>query len=59
LRASLLKRADFRGTTTMTIDPVDAKDFDDALSVRTLPDGTYEVGVHIADASYYCALAPP
>ena len=51
----LPKRADFRGVTTMTIDPKDAKDFDDALSVRTLPNGTYEVGIHIADATYFCA----
>lgn len=51
----LPKRADFRGLTVMTIDPKDAKDFDDALSIRTLDDGTFEVGVHIADASYYCA----
>ncbi len=51
----LPKRADFRGLDVMTIDPKDAKDFDDALSVRALPDGTFEVGVHIADASYYCA----
>jgi ribonuclease R len=38
---------------TCTIDPIDAKDFDDALSVRTLPDGNIEVGVHIADVSYF------
>ncbi len=49
------KRADYRGVTTMTIDPVDAKDFDDALSVRELADGTYEVGIHIADATFFCA----
>lgn len=48
------KRADFRDTTTFTIDPADAKDFDDALSIETLPDGTYEIGVHIADATYFC-----
>jgi ribonuclease R len=46
-------RADFRGTATFTIDPVDAKDFDDALSIIELPDGTYEVGVHIADATHF------
>ncbi len=51
----LPKRADHRNLVVMTIDPKDAKDFDDALSIRELPDGTYEVGVHIADASYYCA----
>ena len=47
------KRKDFRAVPTMTIDPHDAKDFDDALSVRTLPDGNVEVGVHIADVSYF------
>lgn len=46
-------RRDFRGITTFTIDPVDAKDFDDALSVRTLPEGCVEVGVHIADVSFF------
>lgn len=46
-------RRDFRGVPTCTIDPADAKDFDDALSVRTLPDGTIEVGVHIADVSFF------
>lgn len=46
-------RKDFRGITTFTIDPFDAKDFDDALSVRELPNGTYEVGVHIADVSFF------
>ena len=46
-------RADFRKVSTCTIDPFDAKDFDDALSVRTLDDGTIEVGVHIADVSFF------
>ncbi|MBY0111102.1 ribonuclease R [Patescibacteria group bacterium] len=46
-------RRDFRLITTFTIDPADAKDFDDALSVRTLPDGKIEVGVHIADVSFF------
>ncbi|MCX7605905.1 MAG: ribonuclease R [Bacteroidia bacterium] len=46
-------RHDFRGIPTFTIDPEDAKDFDDALSFRELPSGLYEVGVHIADVSYY------
>ncbi len=46
-------RRDCRNITTFTIDPKDAKDFDDALSVRQLENGLYEVGVHIADVSYY------
>lgn len=47
------RRKDFRAVPTFTIDPEDAKDFDDALSLRKLPNGHYEVGIHIADASYY------
>lgn len=47
------KRRDMREVMTFTIDPKDAKDFDDALSVRKLEEGVYEVGVHIADVSYY------
>ena len=46
-------RLDIRTTTTFTIDPKDAKDFDDALSVKKLPNGNWEIGVHIADVSYY------
>ncbi len=49
----LANRRDFRDIWTCTIDPVDAKDFDDALSLQKLPDGNWEVGVHIADVSYY------
>lgn len=47
------KRRDMRDRTTCTIDPVDAKDFDDALSFYTLPNGNYEIGIHIADVSHY------
>lgn len=46
-------RRDMRQVTTFTIDPRDAKDFDDALSLRRLPDGNLEVGVHIADVTHY------
>ena len=47
------RRRDMRDVTTFTIDPADAKDFDDALSVRQLKEGLWEVGVHIADVSHY------
>ena len=47
------KRKDFRDTTTFTIDPHDAKDFDDALSFKKIKDNLWEVGVHIADVSHY------
>lgn len=47
------RRRDFRDIWTCTIDPVDAKDFDDALSLQKLTDGNWEVGVHIADVSHY------
>lgn len=47
------EREDFRDVVTFTIDPKDAKDFDDALSIRTLKPGLWEVGVHIADVSHY------
>ena len=47
------RRLDMRQVTTFTIDPADAKDFDDALSLRQLPDGKWEVGVHIADVTHY------
>ncbi|MCM1162666.1 MAG: ribonuclease R [Muribaculaceae bacterium] len=47
------QRIDMRDTLTFTIDPADAKDFDDALSFKALPGGTFEVGVHIADVTHY------
>ena len=47
------KRKDFRKIPTFTIDPADAKDFDDALSVRKLNEGVWEIGIHIADVSHY------
>ena len=47
------RRRDFRDITTFTIDPVDAKDFDDALSIRSLENGRWEIGVHIADVTHY------
>ena len=49
----IAERRDFRKVTTFTIDPADAKDFDDALSYRELEDGNIEVGVHIADVTHY------
>ena len=49
----IAKRRDFRSITTFTIDPFDAKDFDDALSFQKLENGNIEVGVHIADVSFY------
>ncbi len=49
----IAKREDFRNITTITIDPKDAKDFDDALSVREIGDNKWEVGVHIADVTHY------
>lgn len=49
----IAKRRDFRQITTFTIDPIDAKDFDDAISFQTLENGNYEIGVHIADVSHY------
>ena len=51
--SEIAKRRDMRDTLTFTIDPKDAKDFDDALSFKKLENGNYEIGVHIADVSYY------
>jgi len=49
----IARRVDMRAVPTFTIDPRDAKDFDDALSIRQLPDGIWEIGVHIADVTHY------
>lgn len=51
--SEIKKRRDFRDITTFTIDPYDAKDFDDALSLKKLENGNWEVGVHIADVTHY------
>ncbi|MEK9177301.1 MAG: VacB/RNase II family 3'-5' exoribonuclease, partial [Patescibacteria group bacterium] len=48
-----ISRKDFRGVPTVTIDPETAKDFDDAISYRALPDGSEEIGIHIADVTHY------
>ena len=52
-------RRDFRGITTFTIDPADAQDFDDAMSCQQLPNGNYEIGVHIADVRHYVTPETP
>ncbi|WP_316849369.1 ribonuclease R [Pedobacter agri] len=49
----IAKRKDFRNVLTFTIDPADAKDFDDAISYQKLPNGNHEIGIHIADVSHY------
>ena len=53
IEAEISKRKDYRNTLTFTIDPLDAKDFDDAISIKKITDDLYEIGVHIADVSYY------
>lgn len=52
-KEEIARREDFRKVTTFTIDPASAKDFDDALSIQKLPNGLWEVGVHIADVTHY------
>jgi len=55
----IASRRDFRGTVTFTVDPADAKDFDDALSVRRVGEGIWEAGVHIADVTHYVKPRSP
>ena len=52
-KEEITKRIDYRDVFTITIDPLDARDFDDALSLKKIDDQTWEVGVHIADVSHY------
>jgi ribonuclease R len=52
-KSEIAKRRDFRQITTFTIDPWNAKDFDDAISIQKLPSGNFEIGIHIADVSHY------
>ena len=58
-KKEVAKRRDFRDVTTFTIDPIDAKDFDDALSFQRLENGNIEVGIHIADVSHYVQPGSP
>ncbi len=53
LESEIKRRKDVRETFTITIDPLDAKDFDDAISLRKLENGNFEIGIHIADVSHY------
>jgi len=55
-RSEIKKRRDMRKDTTFTIDPFDAKDFDDAISIKSLKNGNWEIGVHIADVTHYVKL---
>lgn len=55
----VIKRRDFRNVTTLTIDPIDAKDFDDAISIQWLENGNVEIGIHIADVSHYVQPGTP
>lgn len=58
-KEEIKKRRDFRGITTLTIDPDDAKDFDDALSFEKLKNGDFEIGIHIADVTHYMEEGTP
>ncbi len=58
-KVELKSRRDFREVLTVTIDPVDAKDFDDAISFKKLEDGNFEIGVHIADVSHFVQPGTP
>ncbi len=53
MKSEVANRRDMRDTLTFTIDPADAKDFDDAISFKKLPNGNYEIGIHIADVSFF------
>jgi len=59
LESEAAKRRDFRDVTTFTIDPLTARDFDDALSYKELEDGKVEIGVHIADVTHYVPEGSP
>lgn len=58
-KEEIARRRDFTNVTTFTIDPDDAKDFDDALSIRKFENGDYEIGIHIADVSHYVKPETP
>ena len=58
-KEEIAKRRDFRDTTTFTIDPADAKDFDDALSVKQIDQDRWEIGIHIADVTHYVQAGTP